>query len=67
VQISGLLQDVSAKLLAIASRVDIHDFERKKLLDTYDKLSLVLDQIMERMVLDQEVALSASNEEEAFE
>jgi len=67
VQISGLLQDVSAKLLAIASHVDINDFERKKLLDTNEKLGLVLDQIMERMALDQEVALSVSNEEEAFE
>jgi len=66
VPISSSLLDISAKLLKIYSRNNLHEFEKERLKETCDKLSLVLDQIMERMALDQEVLLRADNEEETF-
>ena len=66
VPISSSLLDISAKLKKIYSRDNLHEYEKKRLKDTCDKLDLVLDQIMERMALDQEVLLRADNEEETF-
>ncbi|MBE1427337.1 hypothetical protein H4684_004030 [Desulfomicrobium macestii] len=67
VAIAGVLLDVSNKLLKIASHEKLSEIEKKQLLKTSQKLDIVLDQITERMALDQEASLSADNEEEAFE
>jgi hypothetical protein len=66
VAISSSLLNISAKLLKISSRESLHDFEKERLMKTCEKLNLVLDQIMDRMVIDQEALLNADNEEEAF-
>jgi hypothetical protein len=67
VGLSGILLEISPKLVKLNSRQTLSGYESKQLEDTLKKLDFVLDKITERMALDQERELNADNEEETFE
>jgi hypothetical protein len=67
VSIVSLLIDISTKLTDLYSRETISNYDQEGLENTQKKLNTVLDQIIERMALDQEGLLSDNNEETAFE
>lgn len=67
VGIAGMLLEISPKLVKLASRQDLSGYDAKLLDETLKKLDSVLDQITERMAIDQERELNADNEKEAFE
>lgn len=67
VGIAGILLEISPKLVNLSSRQNLSSYDVNQIEETLNKLNSVLDQIAERMALDQERELNADNEKETFE
>jgi hypothetical protein len=66
VPIASILLDISANLRELSSRQNFLEAHERMVLDACQKIENVLDRIIDKMALDQEVALDANHEEETF-
>jgi hypothetical protein len=67
VAIASLLLEISAKMAKVCAKQSLTEIDKIRLEEACKKLTLVLDNIIDRMALDQEAKLRADSEEETFE